>query len=81
LFGEADDWANVKASPRMVERQDRTTRERLTVVLFPGAYHDFDVGPRPPREVLGHHIEYNDAAAKESFDRTKAFFDQRLKSS
>jgi dienelactone hydrolase len=79
LFGEADDWANVKACPRMVERQDRATKDRLTVVLYPGAYHDFDVGPRPPREYLGHHIEYNEAAATESFKRTKAFFDERLK--
>jgi dienelactone hydrolase len=79
LFGEADDWANVKACPQMLERQDTATRARLTIVTYPGAYHDFDIGPRPPREVLGHHIEYNEAAAKDSFARTKAFFDQRLK--
>jgi dienelactone hydrolase len=67
LFGEADDWANVKACPRMLERQDTATRARLTIVTYPGAYHDFDIGPRPPREVLGHHIEYNEAAARDSF--------------
>ena len=80
LFGESDDWANVKACPRMLERQNRATRDRLTIVTYPGAYHDFDIGPRPPREYLGHHIEYNEAAAKDSFQRTQAFFDRRLKS-
>lgn len=79
LIGDADDWANVKACPRMMQRQQKPTKDRLTLVIYPGAYHDFDIGPRPPREVLGHHIEYNDAAAKDSFERTKAFFDQRLK--
>jgi dienelactone hydrolase len=79
LIGEADDWANVKACPRMMQRQDRPTKDRLTVVVYPRTYHDFDIGPRPPRQVLGHHIEYNEAAAKDSFERTKAFFDQRLK--
>ena len=81
LFGEADDWANVKACPRMLERQDKGTRARLSIVTYPGAYHGFDRGPRPPREVLGHHIEYNEAAAKDSFERTKMFFDQRLQKS
>lgn len=78
LFGEADDWGNVKACPRMMERQDKATKDRLTLVTYPGAYHDFD-GPRPPRDFLGHHLEYNEAAAKDAFARTKVFFDQRLK--
>ncbi len=78
LFGEADDWGNVKACPRMLARQDNATRARLTIVTYPGAYHDFDIGPRPPRTSLGHHLEYNEAAAKDSFARTRAFFDQRL---
>jgi len=80
LFGEADDWTNPKACSPMVARQDKATQDRLTLVTYPGAYHDFDIGPRPPREYLGHHIEYNEAAAKDSFVRTKAFFDARLKS-
>jgi hypothetical protein len=32
----------------MMERQDRVTRDRLTIVTYPGAYHDFDVEPRLP---------------------------------
>jgi dienelactone hydrolase len=79
LYGEADDWANVKACPRMLARQDTSTRARLQAVGYPGAYHDFDVGPRPPRERLGHRIEYNEAAARDAFARTKAFFDRRLR--
>jgi dienelactone hydrolase len=79
LFGEADDWGNVKACRRMVERQDKATKGRLTIVTYPGAYHSFDNGPRPPREFLGHHLEYNEAAATDSFARARAFFDQRLK--
>lgn len=78
LMGEADDWANAKACRPMLARQDRATKARLTVVTYPGAYHSFDVGPRPPRERLGHHIEYNEAAATDSFARTKTFFDARL---
>ena len=79
LIGEADDWANVKACSRMMARQDTATKARLTLVTYPGAYHDFDIGPRPPRAILGHHIEYNEAAAKDSFARTRTFFDQRLR--
>jgi dienelactone hydrolase len=81
LFGESDDWADVKACARMMARLDKTTRARLTLITYPGAYHDFDIGPRPPRQILGHHIEYNEAAAKDSFARTKTFFDQRLRAS
>lgn len=80
LFGESDDWANVKACRPMLARQDKATRDRLTIVTYPGAYHDFDIGPRPSREYLGHHIEYNEAAANDSFQRTQGFFDRRLKS-
>ena len=78
LFGEADDWANVKACPRMMARQDGATKARLALVTYPGAYHDFDIGPRPAREILGHRIEYNEAAAKLSWDRTIAFFKKNL---
>ena len=79
LIGEADDWVNPKTCSRMMARQDTATKARLTVVTYPGAYHDFDIGPRPPRAILGHHIEYNESAAKDSFARTRAFFDQRLR--
>jgi dienelactone hydrolase len=62
--------------PLMMARQDTATKARLTLVTHPGA---FDIGPRPPREILGHRIEYNESAAKDSFARTRAFFDQRLR--
>jgi dienelactone hydrolase len=80
LFGESDDWGNVKACGPMLARQDKATKARLTIVTYPGAYHDFDIGPRPPRDFIGHHLEYNEAAAKDSFARTQAFLDRRLKS-
>jgi dienelactone hydrolase len=79
LFGEADDWGRVDLCKPMLQRQDAATLARLTVILYPGAYHGFDIGPRPPRTAFGHHIEYNELAAKDSLRRTKTFFDQRLK--
>jgi dienelactone hydrolase len=42
LFGESDDWGNVKACGPMLARQDKATKARLTIVTYPGAYHDFD---------------------------------------
>lgn len=54
-------------------RADRLATDLL--ILFGEA----DDGPRPPHEFLGHRLEYNEAAARDSFARTKAFFDQRLR--
>jgi dienelactone hydrolase len=79
LYGEADDWGRVDVCKPMVAQQGKPTLDRLQLVLYPGAYHAFDV-PGRPRESFGHHLEFNEPAALDAQARTKAYFDARLKS-
>ena len=42
--------------------------------MHPGAYHDFDVPEfTTPRQFLGHHLEFNQAALERSIDALKKF--------
>jgi len=46
----------------------------IQLVVYPGAYHAFDApGLKTPRQLLGHHLEFNQSAADASVDALRKF--------
>lgn len=70
-----DDWT---PASRCVELNKWVTNpEMLDLVVYDGAYHDFDRS-KGNRTYLGHILQYDDEATKDAKERTKAFFDRYL---
>jgi dienelactone hydrolase len=89
LIGSADDWTLASACQRMVDNM-RARGADISIVIYPGAYHYFDVeGQR--LEVLpdvdnemkpgghGATVEYQPAAAADARRRVEAFFARVLR--
>lgn len=75
LIGSLDDWT---PADRCVELNKWAAQpEMLELVLYEGAYHDFD-RPRPNRTYLNHTMRYDVEATKDAMERTRAFFDKHL---
>jgi dienelactone hydrolase len=81
LIGALDDWTPAEECRNLVEGRDSfgISREKgqgvpIKLVVYPGAYHAFDV-PRPQNKVddLGHRLEYNQEAAKQSIVALRDF--------
>jgi len=78
LIGEADDWTPVSQCRGMV-RHARPDSAPIAMTLYPGAHHAFDVVQlQPGRQVFGHWIEYNGAAAKDAEVRVRTFLGTHL---
>ena len=79
LLGEVDDWTD---HYRCAEESKELQRQGRTVLwkVYPGAHHGFD-NPKHSggREVLGHTLEYDPAAAADSKKRVRAFLAQYLR--
>jgi dienelactone hydrolase len=81
LIGESDDWTPAQECRDMVEGRDGfgISREKgmgvpAKLIVYPGAYHAFDVPAlQIPRTYLGHHLEYNEAAATQSIEAVRGF--------
>src|SRR5262249_11717641 len=52
LIGAADDWTPARDCEQMV-RGARGRSARASIVVYPGAYHEFDRANRPLRELNG----------------------------
>jgi dienelactone hydrolase len=78
LAGDLDDWGHpVQRCSAYARAADGD--EMVDVHGYPGVYHAFD-NPNIPHTVDNSHImEYNEAAAEDSFARTRAFLDHWLK--
>ena len=75
LIGSKDDWT---PASRCVDLNKSVEHpELLELVVYEGAYHDFD-RPRPNRTYLNHTMRYDVEATKDAKERTKAFFDRHL---
>ncbi len=81
LVGQADDWT--PAAPcQAVQRKDPA---RITLVSYPGAYHDFDAPDRPVRVLNGlstprggqAHVGTDPAARTDALARVPAFLASR----
>jgi dienelactone hydrolase len=81
LIGELDDWTPAKECRNLAEGRDDwgISREKgkgfpIEIIVYPGAYHDFDV-PNfvTPVKVFGHHLEFNEQARDQSIDAVRKF--------
>ena len=75
LIGELDDWTPARACRAWTAR--RTGGSPVRLIVYPGAYHSFDV-PRAGRRYFGHWLEYNAAAAAMAADEVKRFLAEHL---
>jgi dienelactone hydrolase len=81
LIGELDDWAPAAECRNLAEGRDDwgISREKgqgipIEITVYPGAYHDFDVPNfATPVKMLGHHLEFNEAARDQSIDAVRKF--------
>ena len=78
LIGEADDWNPAERCREMVAHA-RPDGAALALIVYPGAYHAFDVAElNPGVRFLGHWLEYNEPAAIDAKGKLRAFLAANL---
>jgi dienelactone hydrolase len=78
LIGEADDWTPAERCRDLVTHA-RPDGAPIALTVYPGAYHAFDVAQlQPGVRVLGHWLEYNEAAAEDAEVKTCTFLAANL---
>ena len=78
LIGEADEWTPAERCRELVAHA-RPNGAALALTIYPGAYHAFDVAElNPGVRFLGHWLEYNKPAAKDSKQKLRAFLAANL---
>lgn len=75
LIGSKDDWT--PASQCVELKKQLSKPDLLDLIVFEGAYHDFD-RLNLNIDYLGHRLVYDPDAARVAKERTKAFFDRHL---
>lgn len=88
LIGALDDWTPASDCEAMAAGRSELgvarspgDRSLLRLIVYPDAHHGFDMaGLRFSNGVkaLGHQLEYNDAATRDSIEKVRAFFRQTL---
>jgi dienelactone hydrolase len=86
LIGELDDWTLAAECRNMVDGRDDWGISRhkgecaaITLLVYPGAYHAFDLpNLKTSIQYLGHHLEFNQAATNRSIDAVKEFLDRTI---
>jgi dienelactone hydrolase len=86
LVGELDDWTPAQGCRNMVEGRDDwgISRQKgqgipIRLIVYPGAYHAFDApNLKTPRQFLGHHLEFNQAATDQSIVALRQFLDATI---
>jgi dienelactone hydrolase len=78
LIGDADDWTLAERCRAMAGRP-RPDSAPIAMTIYPGVHHAFDVAwLQPGRRSFGHWIEYNEAAARDAEEMTRAFLAAHL---
>jgi dienelactone hydrolase len=82
MIGELDDWVSVAGCRQLAEGGDdygvsrRREGSPIKLIVYPGAYHAFDLPSlEASKELLGHRLEYNQAAADQSAVALREFLD------
>jgi dienelactone hydrolase len=81
LIGELDDWTPASECRNLAEGRDDwgISREKgkgypIEFIVYPGAYHDFDVPNfATPVNRFGHRLEFNEAARNQSVEAVRKF--------
>ena len=78
LIGEADE-ANPVVRCREMVAQARPDGAPIALTVYPGVHHNFDVAQLVPGvRYLGNWLEYNEPAAKDAAEKTRAFLAAHL---
>jgi dienelactone hydrolase len=86
LTGEADDWTVADACRKLVAGQDDLGVSRrgaadgppIQLIIYPGAFHGFDVPMPRPINYFGHHIEFSQSATDQSREALHQFLQARI---
>jgi dienelactone hydrolase len=86
MIGELDDWTSAEGCRQLAEGHDDygVSRRRegapIKLIVYPGAWHAFDSPAlTTPKELFGHRLEYNQAAADKSAAALREFLDAMLR--
>jgi dienelactone hydrolase len=86
MIGELDDWTSADGCRQLAEGHDDygVSRRRegapIKLIVYPGAWHAFDSPAlTTPKELFGHRLEYNQAAADKSAAALREFLDAMLR--
>jgi dienelactone hydrolase len=78
LIGEADEANPVERCREMVAHA-RPDGAPIALTVYPGVHHNFDVAQLVPGvRYLLHWLEYNEPAAKDAEEKTRAFLSAHL---
>jgi dienelactone hydrolase len=78
LIGEADETSPVERCREMVAHA-RPDGAPISLTVYPGVHHSFDVALLTPGvRYRGYWLEYNEAAAKDAEEKTRAFLAAHL---
>jgi len=78
LIGEADEWNQAERCREMVKHA-RADGTMITLTVYPGVHHAFDVAElKPGLRSLGHWVEYNEPAARDAEQKVRAFLAANL---
>jgi len=78
LIGEVDEQCPVEQCRQMVAHA-RPDGAPIALTVYPGVYHNFDVALLSPGvRYRGYWLEYNEAAAKDAEEKTRAFLAAHL---
>jgi dienelactone hydrolase len=78
MIGELDDWSPAKSCERWMERRHGLGAP-VKLVVYPGAYHDFDVpGAGDGMRRFGHWLKYDSEAARKSATEMHDFLAAQL---
>ena len=86
LIGESDDWTTADACRKVAAGEDDlgTSRQKtdgapVQLVVYPGAYHGFDISAlRTPVTYFGHHMEFNKSASDQSREALRGFLEANM---
>jgi dienelactone hydrolase len=76
LMGDKDDWTLVSWCREMMSARNGSG-SAVNLVVYPGATHAFNLS-RPPRNYLGHHLEYDPNATADAWKKVRAFLQEKL---
>src|SRR5262245_20235291 len=78
LIGEADQWNGVDAC-KTLRNHARPDSASIDLTVYPGVHHAFDVAQlKPGRSSDGRWLEYDEPAARDQAQKTRAFRGVRL---
>ena len=73
MIGEKDDWTPAARC------QAVTGKTNFAVVVYPGATHAFNMPAEKPRDLLGHHLVYDEKTTQDAQQRADAFMAAQTK--